>query len=124
MNIVSVKYRFLRLNSEQLALVEFYPFSLVPEPTTCLYPYFPYLTKERLKCANILEPKDWITDWKYSFELAVEEAKNFPVIDYRDKLWKEREVMLWGFLDPLQEIVWDKYCPLFDNEFRLILRDS
>ena len=123
MNIVSVKYRFLRLNSEQLALVEFYPFSLVPEPTKCLYPYAPYLTKERLRCANLLESKNWITEWKYSFDLAVEEAKNFPVIDYRDKLWKEREAILWSFLDPLQEIVWNEYCPLFDNEYKFILGD-
>ena len=123
MNIVSVKYRFLRLNSEQLALVEFYPFSLVPEPTKCLYPYPPYLTNERLKWSNILEPRDWVTDWKYAFDLAVEEAKSFLVIDYLDKLWEEREAILWGFLDPLQEIVWDEYCPLFDNDFNLILRD-
>lgn len=123
MNIVSVRYRFLRLNSEQLALVEIYPFNNKPEPTTCLYPEFPYLSPERVLLAKILKDSDWLTDWKYSFNLAVTEAKNYPEIDYRSSISDVREVILWNYLNPLDtEIHWDEYCPLFDNHYNYILR--
>jgi len=126
--IISIKYRFLRLSSDRLALVEIHPNKDLPQPTTCVYPYPPYLTPQRLET----EKKIVGTDSKrlcevflgWNFDIAVEEAEAHPVIDYQDKIGKEREVVLWNYLDPLEEIKWDEYSPLFDNDLNLILRES
>jgi len=125
--IVSIKYRFLRLSADRLALVEIHPNTPVPQPTTCIYPHSPYLTSQRLKFQKeIFRGNDelWIAYWKKEFDLAVKEAEEHFVIDYQDKIGKNREVILWNYLDPLEEIKWDEYAPLFDNDLNLILRES
>jgi hypothetical protein len=121
--IVPVKYRFLRLNSNTLVLVELYPNSDTPEVCQIQYLEPPYLTKERLeterKSKNTKQIKEWRDDCKFAFNLAVREAKFYPEINYyrTEKNW---EKLLWGRLDPL--VYWDEYVPLFDNDYNLILR--
>lgn len=126
MNIVSVKYRFLRLNSTTLALVEIYPFSIKPEVCQQLYPYFPYLSKERFEILTSIysheELKNWIKEQENDFRLAVSEASNYPDIDFNNNGYVTKEMILWSYLDPLEEVKWDEYCPLFDNEYKFILR--
>jgi hypothetical protein len=131
MSIVSVKYRFLRLNSTTLALVEIYPFSssFPSKPEVCqqLYPYFPYLSKERFEILTSIyspeELKDWIKEQENDFRLSISEACNYPDIDFGDYHKEVRERILWNYLDPLEEVKWDEYCPLFDNDYKFILRD-
>lgn len=125
--IVSVIYRFLRLNSQTLALVEIHPNNPIPQPTTCVYPESPYLTPQRLETEKKIVGSDSrhckiFLGW--NFDIAVEQAEESPVIDYQDKIGKEREVILWNYLDPLEDIYWDEYAPLFDNNLDLILRES
>jgi len=121
--IVPVKYRFLRLNSNTLALVELYPNSDIPEVCQIQYLEAPYFTEERLtvmrKINNTKQIKEWKEDCKFSFNLAVREAKFYSEINYyrTEKNW---EKLLWGRLDPL--IYWDEFVPLFDNDYNLILR--
>lgn len=123
MNIIRVEYRFLRLSTNLLALVELHPGSNVPQATTCLYPYEPYLTEGRKSVVNIFEDlKEWLVDQELALELAIDEAKRKPIIDYRNKSGRSRDICLWNYLDPLEEVVWGEYCPLFDNEFNYILR--
>lgn len=126
MNIISVRYRFLRLNSEQLALVEFYPFSIKPEVCQQLYPVTPYLTYSRLSLLGSIysteELEKWVKEQEYSFRLAVSEASNYPDIDFNKSSFVTKEVMLWNYLNPLEEVFWDEYCPLFDNNYSFILR--
>lgn len=122
-------YRFLRLNSETLALVEVHSNSDIPEVCQELYPYPPYLTDSRKKLLDSYYNSEGIGEWKktqeHEFNLAVKEACNLRVIDYSDtksycSTIEEREVVLWKILDPLT--YWDEFVPLFDNEFNLILR--
>ena len=121
--IVPVKYRFLRLNSNTLALVELYPNSDIPEVCQIQYLETPYSTEERLtvmrRIYNTRQIKEWKEDCKFSFNLAVREARFYSEIDYyrTEKNW---EKLLWGRLDPL--IYWDEFVPLFDNTYNLILR--
>ena len=120
-----IDYRFLRLNSETLALVEIYPDSDIPEVCQELYLEPPYLTEKRLQLMNTLYDSEQIIEWeescRFGFNLAVRIAKFYPVIDYSSKLkTEERELVLWKMLDPLT--YWDEFCPLFDNEYNLILR--
>ena len=121
--IVPVKYRFLRLNSNTLALVELYPNSDIPEVCQIQYLETPYFTEERLtvmrRIYNTRQIKEWKEDCKFSFNLAVREARFYSEIDYyrTEKNW---EKLLWGRLDPL--IYWDEFVPLFDNTYNLILR--
>lgn len=124
MNIVSVRYRFLRLSANKLALVELYPFSQKPEQCQELYPAFPYLSDKRLKTVKLfMSAKEWKEDCKKGFELAVEEAKLYPIIDYRGVLGELREVLLWNYLNPLDdEVFWDEFVPLFNNDYNFILR--
>lgn len=128
MNIIQVKYRFLRLSSNLLALVEIMPDSLIPEPSTCLYPQKPYLTPQRENLVRILYGQEGFDAWRLecdlAFCLAVKEAKKYRMIDYSTKSGTERDVILWNFLDPLDPIYWDEFVPLFDNTFELILRDE
>lgn len=122
MNIIRVEYRFLRL-STNLALVELHPSSNVPQPTTCLYPKPPYLSETRKTVISALEDiDDWLFDQHLAFTLAIAEAKRYPIIDYCNKSGRSRDVCLWNYLDPLEEVEWDEYCPLFDNEFNYVLR--
>jgi hypothetical protein len=44
-------------------------------------------------------------------------------IDFSDYQEEVRERILWNYLDPLEDVKWDEYCPLFDNEYKFILRD-
>lgn len=125
MSIITVDYRFLRLNSQTLALVEIYPDSNIPEVCQELYLQHPYLSIERWRLVNsTLKPKQlekWKKDIHSAFTVAVKIAKSYSIIDYLDKLkTEEREVVLWKILDPLT--YWDEFVPLFDNEFNLILR--
>jgi hypothetical protein len=121
MNIIRVEYRFLRLSTNLLALVELHPGSKVPQPTVCLYPEPPYLTDSRKSVVSLFENiEEWITDQKLALYLAVEEAKRKPVIEYKCTNPEYREVCLWVYRDPL--VYWDEYCPLFDNEFNYVLR--
>lgn len=123
MNIIRVQYRFLRLSTNLLALVELHPNSNVPQPTTCLYPYKPYLTegRESVVRVSIFEDFDeWIVDQKLALYLAVEEAKRKPIVVFQCTNPEHREICLWVYRDPL--VYWDEYCPLFDNEFNYVLR--
>lgn len=121
MNITRVEYRFLRLSTNLLALVELLPRCNVPQATTCLYPYEPYLTNSRKSVVSIFEDFDeWIDDQKLALYLAVEEAKRHPVIEFKCTNPEYREICLWAYRDPL--VYWDEYCPLFDNEFNYVLR--
>jgi hypothetical protein len=121
-------YRFLRLNSETLALVEVYLPSYLPEPCQEIYPYEPYLQAERLSCIKQILPtitfqrvEDWKEECEFGFNVAVRTAKFYPIMDYTTRLkTEEREAILWKILDPL--VYWDEFVPLFDNEFNLILR--
>lgn len=126
--IVFVTYRFLRLNSQTLALVELHPKNPLPQPTTCIFPEFPYLTPQRLEIQKKIigesSNQNLIINWTKDFCLAVEQAEKYPVIDYQDKVGKNREIILWSYLDPLEDIYWDEYAPLFDNNLDLILRES
>lgn len=126
MNIVSVRYRFLRLGADKLALVELYPFSNKPERCGELYPEYPYLSSERMQTVKLfMSLEDWVQDCKEGFELAVEEAKLYPIIDYRGTTGEQKGVLLWNYLDPLEEeIFWDEYVPLFDNDYNFILRND
>jgi len=122
MNIIRVEYRFLRLSANLLALVELLPGCNIPQPTTCLYPEFPYLTDSRKsKANNIFENlEEWIEDQSLALELAVEEAKRKSIIEFNCNHPEYREVCLWVYRDPL--VYWDEYCPIFDNEFNYVLR--
>lgn len=124
MKIVTVKYRFLRLNSTTLALVEFQPNSDIPQVCQRLYFKSPYLTEGRLLAMNSIfnsqQMKEWKEECKKYFNLAVKEAKFYDVINYY-KTEKNWEKLLWGKLDPL--VYWDEFVPLFDNEFNFIFRD-
>ena len=124
MNIVSIKYRFLRLNSTTLALVELHPNLDIPEVCQELYFQPPYLTEQRMlamrRILNTTEIKEWREECEYGFNVAVREAKYYPTINYY-KTEKNREVLLWNLLDPLT--YWDEFVPLFDNEYNYILRD-
>lgn len=118
-------YRFLRLNSETLALVEVYPPLYLPEP--CQEYYLesldsPYATNVPIpRVNNFKQLKEWIEDCKFGFNVAVRTAKFYPIIDYTDQLkTEEREIVLWKILDPL--VYWDEFIPLFDNQFNFILR--
>lgn len=126
MNVIRVQYRFLRLSNNLLALVELHPNSNLPESTTCLYPSLPYLSNTRKNLVRFWqgedELQDWLVDCQFSFELAISEAKRSQVIDYRNKSGRSREVCLWSYLNPLEEVKWDEYCPLFDDEFNYVLR--
>lgn len=125
--IISIQYRFLRLNAERLALVEVHPNTPIPQPTTCIYPSFPYLTSQRLKFQKEIfrgNNKFWIAHWKKEFDLAIKKAEEYFAIDYQDKIGKDREMILWSYLDPLEDVYWDEYAPLFDNDLNLILRKS
>lgn len=125
--IVFVTYRFLRLNSKTLALVELHSNKALPQPTTCIYPEFPYLTPQRLEIQKKMfcgSSELWVNTWESDFDRAVEQAEKYPVIDYQDKVGKDREVILWSYLDPLEDVYWDEYAPLFDNNLDLILRES
>jgi hypothetical protein len=127
MNIIRIEYRFLRLYANLLALVELHPSSNIPQATTCLYPVSPYLSDLRKDLVRFWqgedELQDWLVDCQFSFELAVAEAKRHPIIDYRNKFGRDKEVCLWSYLNPLEEIGWDEYCPLFDNNYNYVLRD-
>lgn len=126
MNIVPVRYRFLRLNSTTLALVELYSFSNKPEVCQQLYPHYPYLSRDRYKLLtdsnNLEKLKDWIAECETDFKLAISEASNYPDIDYEDYIGEVRERVLWNYLDPLEDVIWDEYVPLFDNSYNFILR--
>lgn len=121
MNIIRVKYRFLRLSTNLLALVKLHPGSNVPQPTTCLYPTIPYLTEGRKSVVSIFEDfNEWIEDQELALYLAIEEAKRHSVIEFKCTNLEYREICLWAYRDPL--VYWDEYCPLFDNEFNYVLR--
>ena len=124
MNIVSVKYRFLRLNSTTFALVELHPNSDTPEVCQELYFQPPYLTEKRMlamrRIFNTQQIKEWREECEYGFNVAVREAKYYSTIDYY-KTEKNQEVLLWNLLDPLT--YWDEFVPLFDNDYNLILRN-
>lgn len=125
MNIIRVEYRFLRLSTNLLALVELHLSSDVPQPTTCLYPQEPYLTKSRKSVVSISlfeDLEEWIDDQKLALYLATEEAKRHSVIEFKCTNPEYREICLWVYRDPL--VYWDEYCPLFDNEFNYILRED
>ena len=119
MNIVSVKYRFLRLNSTTFALVELHPSSNTPEVCQELYFKPPYLTEKRMlamrRIFNTQQIKEWREECEYGLNVAVREAK------YYYKTEKNQEVLLWNLLDPLT--YWDEFVPLFDNDYNLILRN-
>lgn len=128
MNIVSVKYRFLRLNSNTLALVELYSFSNKPEVCQQLYPEAPYLTSSRLSLLKSVyvsdeELEEWREEQECEFRMAISEACNYPDIDYTDYVGKVRERIMFNYLDPLEDTFWDEYCPLFDNNYNFILRN-
>ena len=127
MNIVPINYRFLRLNPTALALVEIYQFSDKPEVCQQLYPVAPYLSYSRLSFLKSVNDKkklkEWIKEQEYDFRMAISEACNYPDIDYEDYIGKVKERVLWNYLDPLEDVFWDEYCPLFDNDYKFILRD-
>jgi len=116
-------YRFLRLNSETLALVEIYPPVYLPEPCQEIYPEIPYIDGVKLPpVTNFTQLEEWKEDCRFGFNVAVKVAKFYPIIDYTEQLnTEERETILWKILDPL--VYWDEFIPLFDNNFNLILRD-
>ena len=124
MNIVSVKYRFFRLNSTTFALVELHPNSDTPEVCQELYFQPPYLTEKRMlsmrRIFNTQQIKEWKEECEYGFNVAVREAKYYSTINYY-KTEKNQEVLFWNLLDPLT--YWDEFVPLFDNYYNLILRD-
>lgn len=124
MNIVSVKYRYLRLNSTTFALVELHPNSDTPEVCQELYFQPPYLTEKRMlamrRIFNTQQIKEWREECEYGFNVAVREATYYSIINYY-KTEKNQEVLLWNLLDPLT--YWDEFVPLFDNDHNLILRD-
>lgn len=113
MNIIRVEYRFLRLSTNLLALVEVFPDSNVPQATTCIYPYKPYLTNSRELVESVYEQE-------FSFQKAVVEAKRKPILEFKCTEPEYREICLWVYRDPL--VYWDEYCPLFDNQFNYVLR--
>ena len=124
MNIVSVKYRFFRLNSTTFALVELHPNSNTSEVCQELYFQPPYLTEKRMlamrRIFNTQQIKEWKEECEYGFNVAVREAKYYSTIDpYKTE--KNQEVLLWNLLDPLT--YWDEFVPLFDNDYNLILRN-
>lgn len=122
MNIIKVEYRFLRLSTNLLALVELIPGCNIPQPTTCLYPCEPYLTDSRKSVINLFEDlQEWLIDQNFAVRLAVEEAKSKPVIEFTCTNPEYREICLWVYRDPL--VYWDEYCPLFDNDFNYVLRE-
>lgn len=123
MNIIRVEYRFLRLSTNLLALVELSSGCNIPQATTCLYPFPPYLTENRKYVVGLFENTiEWLVDQEFALELAVDEAKRHSIIDFKCSNPEYREVCLWVYRDPL--VYWDEYCPLFDNEFNYILREE
>ena len=121
MNIIRVEYRFLRLSTNLLALVELLPKCDIPQPTTCLYPHEPYLTEGRKSVVSIFEDlKEWLVDQEFALELAIDEAKRHSIIEYKCTEPEYREICLWVYRDPL--VYWDEYCPLFDNDYNYVLR--
>lgn len=116
-------YRFLRLNSQTLALVELYPSSYLPEVCLEIYVEFPYINNVKIpKVTSFKELEEWKEDCRFGFQVAVRTAKFYPILDYSEKLkTEEREIVLWNLLDPLT--FWDEFVPLFDNDYNLILRD-
>ena len=123
MNIFRVEYRFLKLSTDLLALVELLPGCNIPQPTTCLYPYKPYLTEGRKSVVSIFEDFDeWLDDQKLALYLAVEEAKRHSIIEFKCTEPEYREICLWVYRDPL--VYWDEYCPLLDNELNYVLREK
>ena len=115
-------YRFLRLNSQTLALVEVYPPVYLPEPCQEIYAKAPYIDQVKLPSVNnFIQLREWEEDCMFGFNVAVRVAKFYPILDYSDRLkTEEREVTLWAILDPL--VYWDEFIPLFDNEYNPILR--
>jgi len=123
MGIITVRYRFLKLSSNLLALVEFYPNN--PEPQVCqaLYPVKPYLTDNRINAVRSMMSgwksyRNWISDCFKDYESAVEEAEDYWWIVYNSE--KQKQLLLLNCLEPY----WDEFVPLFDTEYNPILRSS